>query len=71
MGRDPGHNETMRDRLRAGGRSVLGPQALLGLVVVGAALATAALQDAGFDEWWALPAALVVLLLGSGLRRER
>ena len=68
MPRDPGHNGSMRHKLRGGGRGVLGPQALLALFVVGVALATAALQDAGFDEWWVLPAALVALLVvGSGL----
>ena len=61
----------MRRKLQAGGRSVLGTQPLLALFIVGVALATAALEDAGFDEWWALPAALVALLLGTGVRRDR
>jgi hypothetical protein len=61
----------MRRKLAAGGRIVLGPQWLLTLLVVAVALATAILEDAGFDEWWAPAAGLVALLSAASVRRDR
>ena len=59
----------MRRRHAAGGRTVLGTQPLFALVIVAVALATAVLEDSGFDQWWALPAVLAALAgLSSALR---
>jgi hypothetical protein len=60
----------MRRGLRSTSRIVLGRQPLLSVIVIAAATGTAALQSAGFADWWIL-ALLVIALLSLGARRRR
>ena len=63
--RVPYNERRVRRTLATTRRFVLGPRPLRAGAIVATAAGTAALQSAGFDEWWALPLGLLAALIAS------